>query len=421
MIRYEDALAMIHELCRGGASSEELVPLACAPGRVLARELRVGLDLPRFDNSAMDGFAVVASASVSASPEKPFRLGLQQVTAAGDPSLVKLRDAFSAVEVMTGAPLPEGADSVIRLEDVTREQEGARTWISLSRPVRYGENVRRRGSDQKAGELLASPGTCIGSAHLPVLAAQGYHEVAVRRRPLVKIIATGKELVNPGLPLRFPSQIYNASSALLEAWMHAFGSEVAPPRLAGDDPGSFRELVRMALTERTDFLVTTGAVSMGRHDYVADALVEEGAEFHFRKCAIRPGKPICFGEIRRGEHRCFLLCLPGNPVSTAVGARFFLAPALRAWLGLAPERLGEAALLETVKKPEGFTCFFRGELALREGRAEVKLLSDQGSHVVGNLPRANCWVRLEPEGGQVSGGRTVFVMSWEPLSSGGIG
>ncbi len=415
MIGYSEALHLLVETAEDvGLLPFSSAPLREAAGRVAASPIASAEPLPAFDNSAMDGFAVVCAQTAAASKSSPARLPIVGSVAAGDVPPSPAR-AFGAFEIMTGAPIPAGFDAVARLEDVRRE-DGE---VLVFSPVDRGAYVRRAGSDYQAGLPVVAPGERLDSRHLLALAALGVARVPVRWKPKVAVISTGRELIETGAPL-LPGQIRNATGPYLAAALSELGAE---PRVYGtvaDDPVDFKRRMDAALSQENDLILTTGAVSMGRHDFVAAAVAELGGRPLFHKVAMRPGKPILAARFGHGP---LLLGLPGNPVSTVVGLRFFVAPYLRRLLGQPPERFLRAALAQPVQKPAGLRCFLKARAAAGPAGTSVQVLPGQGSFQVRPLLEANAWAILPEEPEELAAGAEVDVApilpedsSWAPLA-----
>lgn len=407
MTRYAEALERLLEAAaRRPALGAEEAPLAVAAGRVCAEPVRAPGDLPRFDNSSMDGFAVAAARTARASRKHPLELPLAGIVAAGDAPACRPRPGL-AWEIMTGAPIPAGCDAVVRIEDAERTSEGR---VRLAAPAEAGDYVRRRGADLAKGSILARAGTRLGPGALLALAAAGIDRVAVRRRPRVAVIATGRELVSPGCEAG-PGQVHDGSSTFLADALARLGAEGIGLVRVPDDPEAFARALRSARAGAPDLLVTTGAVSMGRYDFVTEALAGAGAETLFHGVDIRPGKPILAASLPGGP---LVLGLPGNPVSTVVGLRFFGAAVLRLWLGLERERPVAAPLAAVVEKPEGLRCFFKARLEAARGALSARALPGQASFQVSPLLESNGWVVLPEAGSRVRAGAEVEAWSWLP-------
>jgi molybdopterin molybdotransferase len=305
-------------LARSRPLAGESVPAAAAAGRVLAEPARAAVDLPPFDSSAMDGFAVRAA-------DTPGVLRVVGDSAAGSPFEGAVGEG-EAAGISTGAEVPRGADAVVPVELV--RDEGERIHAD---EVAAGAHVRRRGGDVSQGGLVVDAGVRLGAPEVGALAAAGLREVVCARRPRVAVLATGSELRAPGEPLA-PGEIYESNSVLLAAQLESAGAvcEVLPR--VSDDPAETRAGLARGL--EYDVLVTSGGVSVGPHDLVRGLLAELGVDEVFWQVAVRPGKPVAFGV--RGSTLVF--GLPGNPVSSLVGFELFVRPALDALQGLADPR-----------------------------------------------------------------------------------
>jgi molybdopterin molybdotransferase len=293
----------------------ESAPIEDAAGRVLAEPGRAAVDLPPFDSSAMDGFALRAA-------DSPGRLPVSFRIAAGSPALRPLEPG-EAMGIATGGVVPDGADAVIPFEDVVENGN----IIELSEQVAVGASIRPSGGDVRRGEVVVDAGARLGPAQLAALAAAGVAEVRVARRPRAAVLATGSELRRPGERLE-PGQIYEANGLLLAAQLESTGAVVERLSSVADDETAHREALSRGL--EADVLVTSGGVSVGPHDLVRTVEAELGVEEVFWGVAMKPGKPISFGVL--GSRLVF--GLPGNPVSALVGFELFVRPALLALQGL---------------------------------------------------------------------------------------
>jgi molybdopterin molybdotransferase len=350
----------------------EEVALAEAAGRVLAADVLGAVDLPGFDRSSMDGWAVRSADFGGGTVSVPVR-GDVAAGSAGDAAL----QPGTAVVISTGAPMPAGADAVLPLEDGV-EREGVLTASVRVAPDAF---VRFRGEDVRAGELLVPAGQRLTPARLSVVASGGVASVCVHRRPRVAVVATGSELVPLGEPLP-PGAIYNSNGPTLSAHAVSDGALVLPPRRVADDPGSTREVLGAALDE-SDVLLVSGGVSVGGHDLVKDTLADLGVRELFWRVRIKPGKPIFCG--RRGD--TWVFGLPGNPVSTVVGYLVFVAPLLRRLAGGAFEQpaLSEATLVADARNPGERTTY----ATARFTDGGIALTGKQGSHMTKALADAD--------------------------------
>ena len=402
MLPHADALALIRGAARsrGRFLDVEEVPLSAAHGRVTASALTSREALPPFDNSSMDGYALAAAQASSA----PARLTVLGTIMAGDAPRCAV-ESGGAWRIMTGAPMPAGCDAVIPVEK-TRELDGGGA-VELLEPVEAGDCVRGAGRDFAAGAEVCAAGTRLGSRHLLALAAVGLARVPVRRKPRVALIATGKELSSPGGELK-PGRIRDCSSTYLSSAIPQLGADFDSFGVVADDAGEFRARLEKILSSNYyDVVLTTGAVSMGAADYIPEALKSIGAEILFHKTAIRPGKPGLFARLDKGP---LFFGLPGNPISTVVGLRFFVEPCLRELLGRPHEKPFRSTLSADVDKPEGLRCFFK---ARRAPDGKIEILPGQASFQIHSLLSADCWAVLPEEGGHMKQGVAIDVY---PLS-----
>ncbi len=386
-------------------SPTEWTPLTDALGLVVARDVRAKVDLPHFDNSSMDGYAVRAE-SLAGAGEEPVRLRIVGEIAAGDDPGFSVGPG-EAARIMTGAPMPEGADAVIAVEDT----DGAATGeVECRVEVDAGRYVRPRGEDVASGSVVVSAGEVVGARTIALLAACGYAEVEVHRRPHVVVLSTGAELVEPGKPLR-PGQIHDSNSSMLWAAAVGAGASAEIRAAVGD---SDDELVK-ALDEvvgEADVVITSGGVSMGAYDVVKSALQGEGIEFV--KVAMQPGKPQGFGLLTGPNgRRVPLFALPGNPVSSFVSFEVFVRPALRRLMRLNPEkrRLRPATLISGVESFGGRRQFGRAVVSRSaEGTLVAVPVAGQGSHFVADLAKANALFVVPEDVTELVAGEVVDVL-----------
>lgn len=404
MIAYSEALQHLMEAA--APLPAERLALHEAAGRILATDIISGQSLPPFDNSAMDGFALRANGTPFESDTEFVVQGWQ---AAGDAGA---EGGDGAWEIMTGARMPVGLDTVVPIENVEilASEQGRPTRIALKSGVKSGQNVRLRGQDVEEGERVLHAGQALDINARTLLHAIGVAEVAVVARPKVAVIATGKELVTEAAQALDSGQIRDSNRPYLIGRLQAAGAEVVWQGTVGDDVAAFDAVLDDALAAGAKVLISTGAVSAGRYDFIPDALRARGARIVFHKVAIRPGKPLLFAVL---PDAALYFGLPGNPVSAAVGQRFFVEPVLRRLLGLVAEPLLQLPLQADVRKPPGLRFHARARVDVdAQGRLSARVLSGQESFRLKSMLQANAWVVLEGEGDLVAAGTPVRVQGW---------
>jgi molybdopterin molybdotransferase len=387
-LSFLDARSMVLKMVRGNPAVEEVALADCA-GRVLAEDIASDRDYPPFHRSARDGFAVRAA-------DLPGTLRLIGEVRAGETYSERL-NAGEAVEIMTGAPVPVGADAVVMVEHCTRKGES----VSTDRAIEAGANVTPRGSEAAWGSVVLKRGTRIDYTGVSWLAATGHAEVPVFRRPAVAILATGDELVEvdctPG-----PDQIRNSNAWSLAAQVIRAGGVPRVLPIAPDRQDATRALVERGL--ESDLLLLSGGVSAGRYDVVELALADLGAEFFFDRVKIQPGQPVVFGRAREK----FFFGLPGNPGSTMVTFEIFARAALDLLSGAseAPLPMGRARLTQPFRHKPGLTRF----LPARVECGEVTPLPWQGSGDVPSLCRANAFLIADADRPEYAAGETIPII-----------
>ncbi|QGG96095.1 molybdopterin molybdotransferase MoeA [Actinomarinicola tropica] len=376
------------------------VPLAAARGLVTALEVRTDEDVPPFANTAMDGFAVVAADTVGATDERPVRLDVVGTVAAGSSGEVQVRSG-SAARIMTGAPIPPGADAVVMVERCRPSDDGSSVEVTVE--VAPGNHVRPAGDDLRAGDPVVAAGVELTAGHLGVLAGIGRRTVEVHRRPRVGVMSTGDELVEGPGPLE-PGQIRDANRHTLLALLDELGCESVDLGIVPDDEAAITAAIRDGV-ERCDALVTSGGVSMGDFDYVKVVLDRLG-DMDWMQVAIKPAKPLAFGTVDGTP----VFGLPGNPVSSMVSFELFARPGLRRMMGHeGPGRLivDAVAVDGLARRPDGKTHFLRVQAAYGEdGRFHVRSAGGQGSHQLSAMAAASALAVL-PDGDGVAPGGTV--------------
>jgi molybdopterin molybdotransferase len=373
-----------------------------AQGLILAENVITDVPLPGFDNSAVDGYAVRAVDTKGAEEDKPITLPVVGDVAAGNRAMSGMGAGVS-MRIMTGAPIPTGADAVIPLEWTDR----GLAQVAIRQSARSGTSIRRAGEDLPAGAPALAAGAALGPQQIALLAAIGRDRVAVRPRPRVLVVSTGSELVEVGHPVGF-GEVPDANSYLLAAAARDAGADAYRVGIVPDDHTKLLDVLESQLL-RADVLVTTGGVSMGAFDIVKQALSELGT-VSFTRVAMQPGKPQGFGHL--GDH-VPIFCLPGNPVSALVSFEVFVRPAIRKLLGKRSIQRAtvQAAALERIESPAGVRQYRRGVLHREaSGGYSVTLVGGPGSHLIAAMASANCLVVIDEEVTEVVSGSRVTVI-----------
>jgi molybdopterin molybdotransferase len=378
-------------------------PLMEAVGLSAAEDVRATVSLPGFDNSAMDGYAVAHADVASASEEAPVHLPVVGEIGAGQASLLAMSPG-TAVKIMTGAPVPAGADSVVPYEWTDRGVAN----VVISRAPTHRQHVRPQGQDVAVGDLLVQSGTVLGARQIGLLASVGRPSVRSRPRPRVVVISTGTELREPGAALGRDS-IYDGNSFLLAAAARQAGAIAYRVGIVPDQPRAFLSALNDQLV-RADLVITSGGVSMGDYDVVKEALSPLGTVW-FGGVAMQPGKPQGFGTV--GEDAVPIVTLPGNPVSSYISFEQFVLPAIRRMMGRTPYTRPEvdAMLTHSLKSPDGRRQFARGTLSVVDGKLAVTPVGSQGSHMIGDLAESDALIVVPESVTMTEAGETVTVLA----------
>ena len=401
-----DVISVDEHLARILAEIEPLPdypqPLMETLGLAAAEDVVASIDLPSFDNSAMDGYAVRHEDVVSASDGTPVHLPVVGEIGAGQAQLLALSPGTSA-KIMTGAPVPAGADTVVPYEWTDRGVARVR----IDRAPDLHQHVRPAGQDVQVGDMLVSHGTVLGPRHLGLLAAVGRATVRSRPRPRVVVISTGSELREPGTPLGHDS-IYDGNSYLLAAAARRAGAVAYRVGIVPDEPRQFLDALQDQLV-RADLVVTSGGVSQGDFDVVKEALRPLGTVW-FGGVAMQPGKPQGFGRV--GEDGTPIFTLPGNPVSSYVSFEQFVLPAIRKMMGKTPysRPSSRARLTHPIGSPAGRRQLVRAEYAVDAAGPVVTPVGGHGSHLIGDLASSNALVVVPEDVTSVAAGEQVTVL-----------
>jgi molybdopterin molybdotransferase len=389
--------------------NSEAVELLAASGRVLAEQIVADRDLPPFPRSTRDGYAV-RSADLS---QLPATLDVIAEIKAGE-KLERIPSVISrgqTAAIMTGAPVPAGADAVVMVEYTSQRERS----VEITRAVLPGENVVLAGAEAKAGGVLIPPGTRLSDAAIALAASVGKSRLQIYKRPRVAVLTTGDEIVDidakPG-----PTQIRNSNSYSLAVQIAQAGGDPVLLPIAPDEPQALRRLMEQGL--QSDLLLLTGGVSMGRYDLVEQVFTEMKAEFFFTGAKIQPGRPVVFGKCVPGaadsgaQKANYFFGLPGNPVSTMVTFELFARPMLEALAGMFPRKLMfvHAKLKSEIRVKPGLKRFLPAILSGEFEQSEVELVRWQGSGDVAATARANCYIVIAPDRDRISPGEFVPIL-----------
>lgn len=386
----------------------EVLPLGEVAGRVLGEEIVASHSVPPFDNAGMDGFAVRAVDIVEATGGTPVSLHVLETIPAGRVATCALGPE-QAAKIMTGAPIPEGADVVVQSE-VTEERDGR---VLVFEAAKRGKNIRRAGEDVEAGSRVLGPGSILGPAEIGLIASLGHPTVQVHRLPRVAVLSTGSELVEVDRPLG-PGQIRNSNSYSLRALCQQMGIEPTMLGIVPDDYGATKDMVQKGLDY--DVLITTGGVSVGQFDFIKDIQDELGVQRRLWGVAMKPGKPLVFGV----RDHTLVFGLPGNPVSAMVSFELFVRPALLHLMGHANtvRPLYRAVISENASNSDGRVYVVRVRAWREDGTWHVSSTGAQGSGILRSMVGANGLVFIPGGTRGVKAGETVdFLLLREDLQT----
>jgi molybdopterin molybdotransferase len=401
MIQVQEALNTI--LSKIQFKGVEKVPLDQALGRVLAEDVVSRINNPPLDNSAMDGYALIAEDIQSATPESPVKLEVVEEIAAGYMAKGTLKPG-QAMRIMTGAPIPSGANAVLMQEDTEKDNNS----ILCMDKADVEENIRQAGEDVKIGEQVIKKGTTLSPAHIGMMAVVGRSQIAVGQRPIVSILSTGDEILELDETPEGP-QIFNSNGHMLAAQIKSAGGIPLYLGIAKDTEKDLMEKFEWAL--KADIVVSSGGVSVGDYDLVKASLQKMGQDMLFWKVAMKPGKPLAFGRI--GETPIF--GLPGNPVSSFVSFEQFVRPSIRKALGCSDltHKTVQAKLTRTIHKKPGRLHFLSSIVSWADGEYTVTPAGEQGSGILKSAANANGLLIFPLEAEEIKEGQEVAVQLLE--------
>lgn len=406
VISFSEALTVVQQYASGLSPTEpELVSLLDGQRLVLAEDLVADRDFPPFPRATRDGYAVRAE-DVANVPAKLQCIGEIKAGASEAQSSMTVAPD-EAVEIMTGAPVPSGANAVVMVEYTEKNGD----TVTVKKIAAAGENVVAAGSEARKGDGMVSRGTRVNHVAVAIAAAVGRADVAVYRRPRVAVLATGDELVDinfaPG-----PNEIRNSNSYSLAAQVYQAGGEAQILPVARDDAAELEVLIRKGA--ECDLLLLSGGVSMGKYDLVEQALAKLGAQFFFTGVLIQPGKPLVFGELRGANKTTPFFGLPGNPVSTMVTFQLFARPVLDALGGARqqPPLFAQARLKSDIKVKPGLTRFLPARLEGSHEQPEVELVKWQGSGDLMAAAWANCYIVVPPDKEHFQARESITVLAF---------
>lgn len=384
MISYREAVDIIRREADGIRLVTEMVDLPSIKGRICADNVTSSLNVPSFDNAAMDGFAMQSGDTAK-------KLKIKAHVTAGDTVGSLEISSSECYEIMTGAPIPKGVDSIIPVEQSSREGD----MVSFSATARSGDHIRTAGSDFMSGAMIIKQGALLGTQHVLPLAALGIGKLSVYSKPKIAFIPTGREITDRLDHKLEEGKIYNSSLPYALAFLTEAGAEVLPHETIPDNPEQFQATIRKLMNEGVSLIISSGAVSAGSHDFIRSSLEEMGATILFHKVAIKPGKPILFAKLSNGA---LYFGLPGNPVSTAVGLRFFVQPLLSALTHQPPELPVFARAKTSLSRKPGLRLFLKARIGVSpEGVLEAELLDGQESYKAGPFLSMNGWAVISED------------------------
>ena len=406
MIKYSEAVDILRREAAHLKAATETVTLSEINGRIAAANITSPLSIPSFDNSSMDGFAVRAADFKADGTTLRLKGSLIAGDGVGDIEV----STGTCCEIMTGAPVPKGADSIVPVELITRTGE----MINFTSVPKREEFIRRIGSDFMRGAPVVAQGDLLGVQHILPLAALGVGKIEVYAKPKIAFIPTGREIVDSLDQNLAEGQIYNSSLPYTQAFLARAGAEVLLQPTIADDPAAFQQAVKKLMQDKVTLILSSGAVSAGSHDFIRSGLEALGATILFHKVAIKPAKPVLFAVLPNGT---LYLGLPGNPVSTAVGLRFFVCPLLAALMQQKPERPFFTRVTTPLARKPALWLFLKAKIDVSTtGVLEAQLLDGQESYKTSPFLGMNGWAVIPEDKTAVEAGEIIEVFPLDRLS-----
>ena len=379
---------------------DEKVNIKQSVGRILRENIVASFPSPRFDNSAMDGFAVRAGDTKNATADKPTELKIVDISSAGTPSDITI-GLGECIQCMTGAEIPKGADSIVMVEDTSGFSDNSHVKVMISVP--HGAHIRKKGEEINIDDILIKKGIRITANELGTCATFGYGRLSVSKKPKISIFGTGNELVEPGEKLA-KGQIYNSNLYVFKDLAEKAGSKIEMSEVIKDDKDSLKSFLSEAL-EVSDVIISSGGVSMGRYDYVRDVFIDLGVKEHFWKVAQKPGKPLFFGT----KENKLIFGLPGNPVSSFIGFMEWVWPVLTTMMGEKSEKSIYGILDEPFPRERNKHRFLFGKAKYKNGKLVCHPTNRIGSHMLTSALGANCILGSDPGDGLLNTGDLIRV------------
>ncbi len=381
-------------------TSEEIINIQDAYGRVVSNDIYSNIDVPDCNNSAMDGYAINYAITADASKHNPLSFNVIGELKAGDFSQFT-ETSHSALRIMTGAPVPDVFNAVIPVEYTEEKNERVTIYKSLEK----FENVRFKGEDLQSDDIIFPRGTRLFSAEIGLLASLNISKIAVYRKPTIGILSTGDEIIEIGETVSHPGMVRNSNYYTLHADITVAGAEPYYLGIISDSYDDLYDTISKAL--HYDMVITTGGVSMGKYDLVGDVLLDLGVDVKVTKVKMKPGKPLIFGT----KNKTLIFSLPGNPVSTMIAFNQFIRPALLKSMGAHKVNLPEVTAIveEDIKKKPDRVHFLRGVFRIENGKFFVKTTGNQGSGILSSMSKSNCLIIIPENTSFVNVGDTVTI------------